>query len=195
MQNVTYTEATTDKPTTNPPRNRNQVSKEQQRTARRPYEAKLTNRHRHQKRIRRDARKRCPQKTTKTINGSNIEGKKPILQAGNKYSNGIRLQCITEEDEQLLRKAEVNWSDQFQGQSIHIPKYRIVMHGVSKVENDQTEDKGELSTRVEKENPDLCQQVVHCSSPTKDPQREDNTRRPQSLVIFLNDTKSSGKVH
>jgi hypothetical protein len=116
-RNVTYTEATTGKTTTNSPRNRNQVTKEQQRTARRPYEVKLTNRHRHQKEFAEMHVKDVLKKLQKTIDGSNIEGKTPILQAGNKCSNGIRLQCNTEEDAQLLRKAEVNWSDVFQGQA------------------------------------------------------------------------------
>jgi hypothetical protein len=78
----------------------NQPTKEKQREARRPYEVKLTNHHMPEptkKEFAEMHNKDVIKRLQAIIDKSNIEGKKRLLQAGNKFPNGIRLHCNTPE--------------------------------------------------------------------------------------------------
>jgi len=46
----------------------------------------------------------------------------------NKITNGIRLQCKSPDDAQIL--STLNWNGAFKRLTIHKPKYGIVVHGV-----------------------------------------------------------------
>jgi len=54
---------------------------------------------------------------------------KPTLNGINKITNGIRLQCKSPEDAQIVLTA--NWNSAFEGLAIHKPNYGIVVHGVA----------------------------------------------------------------
>ena len=54
---------------------------------------------------------------------------KPKLNGISKITNGIRLQCKSPEDANILRM--LNWNSAFEGLRIHKQKYGIVVHGVS----------------------------------------------------------------
>lgn len=140
------------KTTTNTLRARNQATKDQQRAARRPYEVKLTNQHMPEnvKREFEEAHiKDVLKKLQSAINEANIEGKKPTLQAGNKYPNSIRLQCDTIKEAQLLRNTDITWGNAFQGLKVHVPKYGIVIHGIPKDEIKPEENQDEIIARIE----------------------------------------------
>ena len=88
----------TTKPTKKQLQTKNQPTKEKQREARRPYEVKLTNQHMpdpSKKEFAEMHNKDVIKRLQAIIDNSNIKGKKPLLQAGNKFPNGIRLQCDT----------------------------------------------------------------------------------------------------
>ena len=60
----------------------------------------------------------------------NIETEeKPKLNGISKITNGIRLQCKSPEDANIVRM--LNWNSAFEGLRMHKQKYGIVVHGVS----------------------------------------------------------------
>jgi hypothetical protein len=170
--------------------------REQQRVARSPYKVKLNNQHMPEiikKKFEVTHIKDIIKKLQTAINESITEGNKPILQAGNKYPNGIRLQCDTPEDAQLLRNSNIKWGNTFEGLSVHILKYGIVIHGVPKDEIDPKENQDEIIEIIETENPTLKEKVTQIS-PLRWKIQEDDTKKHQSLIIFVNDMEAAERM-
>ena len=79
---------------------------------------------------------------------------KPKLNGINRITNGIRLQCKSPEDAEILRR-KLDWSKAFDGLAVYKPKYGIVVHGVPTKELTGLEDKdihGELMREWEENN-------------------------------------------
>jgi hypothetical protein len=154
----TYAQTTATKPeTSTKPNNilqeRIRIQKEKERTERKQYEVMLSN-----DKVSDETKTEIANKRPKDLITSlqdtiekTVKGEKPAIQAVNKFPNGIRIQCKTIEDAKQLKL--IDWNRAYEGLSLRIEKYGVVIHGVPKTEiNTESTNQDNIISKIKEAN-------------------------------------------
>ena len=113
----------------------------------------------------------------------------PKLNRMNKITNGIRLQCKSPEDAQIL--STVNWNGAFESLTTYKPKYGIVVHGVPVTEIDALQTNATTTQEWEEVNGGIKLGTI---KPLRCKSRANRIPSAhQSIIVFIDDPHAADK--